>query len=86
MQEEINLENLNIGLENQKTDLVTKRISFKRETLRNLVTIASREYFDSRLKQDELLSLMLDEIINEYYIQYWDKNRPSRPFSDEVQQ
>lgn len=69
-------ENLAAGLEAQKNDVITKKISFKKETLRNLVTIASREHFESKLKQDELLSLTLDEIINSYYKQYWDKNKP----------
>ena len=72
----INHESLNADLELQKSDTITKRINFKKETLRNLVTIASREHFDSKLKQDELLSLMLDEIINSYYVSYWDKNKP----------
>jgi len=72
----INHESLNADLELQKSDTITKRINFKKETLRNLVTIASREHFDSKLKQDELLSLMLDEIINSYYVGYWDKNKP----------
>ena len=77
MQEDsINNESLNAGLEVQKADTITKRINFKKETLRNLVTIASRENFNSKLKQDELLSLTLDEIINSYYANYWDKNKP----------
>ncbi len=74
----LNTENLAANLEVQKsTDSITKRITFKKETLRNLVTIASREHFESKLKQDELLSITLDEIINSYYEQYWAKNKPS---------
>ena len=69
-------ENITAGLEIQKSDSITKKISFKKETLRNLVTIASREHFESKMKQDELLSLMLDQIINSYYKQYWQTNKP----------
>jgi hypothetical protein len=73
----INQHTLAAGIEIQKTNTVTKKITFNKETLRNLVTIASREHFESKLKQDELLSLALDEIINTYYKQYWDKNKPA---------
>lgn len=61
------LKNINPVIEEPKSDFITKKIHFKKETLRNLVTIASREYFDSKLKQDEMLGLMLDKIINTYY-------------------
>ncbi len=37
------------------------------ETLKNLVTMASHEYFSLKLKQDEIISEMLDIIINSYY-------------------
>ena len=69
----INQELISANLENTKFDKITKKITFNKETLRNLVTIASREYFDSKLKQDELLSIMLDDIINSYYEQYKSK-------------
>jgi hypothetical protein len=71
-----NHEHITAVIDNQKTETITKKISFNKETLRNLVTIASREHFESKLKSDELLSLTLDEIINTYYKQYWDKNKP----------
>lgn len=74
---EQNVENIDASPELQKfTESITKRITFKKETLRNLVTIASREHFESKLKQDELLSITLDDIINSYYEQYWNKNKP----------
>ena len=77
-QNTLNTENIAANLEVQKsTDSITKRITFKKETLRNLVTIASREHFESKLKQDELLSITLDDIINSYYEQYWAKNKPT---------
>jgi hypothetical protein len=72
----INQHTLAAGIEIQKSNTVTKKIIFNKETLRNLVTIASREHFESKLKQDELLSLTLDEIINSYYRDYWSKNVP----------
>ena len=52
---------------------ITRKIAFNKETLRNLVTIASREYFETKLKQDEILANMLDKIINEYYSN-WKQN------------
>lgn len=54
----------------QDNEFITKKIKFKRETLKNLVTITSREYFDSKQKPDELLALMLNRVINDYYREY----------------
>lgn len=71
--EEINQENINISLNSIYSELITKKIQFQKETLRNLVTLASREYFDSKLKDDEKIALMLNKIINEYYNDYWKK-------------
>ena len=61
-------------IDNQQSEIITKKIHFKKETLRNLVTVASREYFDSKLKPDDILSQMLDQIINSYYAEYWKTN------------
>lgn len=72
------LEHTMAVVEGQQSDSLTKRITFNKETYRNLVTIASREYFDSKMKQDEMVSSMLDHIINDYYAQYWDKNKPGK--------
>jgi hypothetical protein len=73
----INMENkeahISAVVNNQDSEAIIKKIRFKKETLRNLVTIASREYYDSKLKQDEILSQMLDQIINSYYEEYWKK-------------
>ncbi|MFN8771082.1 MAG: hypothetical protein ACK5WP_09500 [Neisseriaceae bacterium] len=49
---------------------ITKKLSFKKETLRNLVTLAEREYFDSKMKPEDKLSEMLDKIINEHYVKW----------------
>ncbi len=65
-----NQEKIATVIENQVFNTITKKITFKRETLRNLVTMASREYFSSKLKQDEIISEMLDSIINSYYDEY----------------
>jgi hypothetical protein len=69
MKNDINESNIQIVSNTQTSEdiRITKKISFKRETLRNLVTIASREYFDSKMKQDDMLAEMLDKVINEYY-------------------
>lgn len=71
-----NQEHMQAVIDNQKTDTITKRINFKKDTLRNLVTIASREHFDTKLKQDEMIALTLDRIINSYFERYWNENKP----------
>ncbi len=68
-----NQEKIATVIENQVFNTITKKIAFKRETLKNLVTMASREYFSSKLKQDEIISEMLDIIINSYYDEYLSK-------------
>jgi uncharacterized protein (UPF0128 family) len=70
-------EELAATINNQNPQKITKKISFNKETYRNLVTIASREYFDSKLKEDEKVTTLLDEVINSYYKQYWNKNKPA---------
>lgn len=59
--------------ENQNSNKITKKITFNRETLKNLVTMASREYFDVKMKQDDMLAKMLENIINSYYSEYCKK-------------
>ncbi|MBY0379142.1 MAG: hypothetical protein K2P99_01935 [Burkholderiales bacterium] len=65
----INANDISVIVDSQVTEKqkIIRKISFKKETLRNLVTVASREYFDTKMKQDEMLSEMLDTIINDYY-------------------
>ena len=65
----INANDISVMVDNQvnENQNIIRKISFKKETLRNLVTVASREYFDTKMKQDEMLSEMLDIIINNYY-------------------
>lgn len=53
-----------------ENDQIIKKIAFKKETLRNLVTMASHEYFDQKLKQDQMLSLVLEKIISTHYKQF----------------
>lgn len=77
MQNKDNQEHMAAVVNNQKTDIINKKISFKKDTLRNLVTIASREHFDSKMKQDEMIALTLDKIINSYFEQYWNENKPT---------
>ncbi|MDQ5920692.1 MAG: hypothetical protein QG673_748 [Pseudomonadota bacterium] len=76
MQDKNYQEHMSTVIENQKSDTINKKISFKKDTLRNLVTIASREHFESKLKQDEMIALTLDKIINSYFEQYWNENKP----------
>ncbi|MBP9777722.1 MAG: hypothetical protein KBD25_00905 [Rickettsiaceae bacterium] len=78
MQDKDNQEHMSAVVDNQKTDIINKKVSFKKDTLRNLVTIASREHFDSKMKQDEMIALTLDKIINSYFEDYWNKNKPNK--------
>lgn len=71
--EMLNKENISTSINIIPNELIIKKIQFNKETLRNLVTLASREYFDSKIKEDEKIALMLDKIINSYYSHYWKK-------------
>lgn len=48
-------------------DVITRKITFKNHVLRDLSTIASHYHFDKPVKQDELLSMMIEDIIGYYY-------------------
>ena len=48
-------------------DAITRKITFKNNVLRDLSTMASHYHFDKPVKQDELLSKMLEDIIEYYY-------------------
>ena len=65
--------NLNI-IETHKSTIITKKIAFDKETYRNLVTITAREFFESKMKDDEKVALMLNKIVNSYYNSYWKTN------------
>ncbi len=73
-----NQEHMQAVIDNQKTDIISKKINFKKDTLRNLVTIANREHFDTKMKQDEMIALTLDKIINSYFEEYWNENKPNK--------
>ena len=46
---------------------ITRKITFKNHVLRDLSTMASHYHFDKPMKQDELLSMMIEDIIDYYY-------------------
>ena len=69
----MNTKNITGIIESQNSEIITKKITFNRETLKNLVTMASREYFDVKMKHDEMLNKMLDKVINSYYANYCEK-------------
>lgn len=48
-------------------DVITRKITFKNHVLRDLSTMASHYHFDKPVKQDELLSTMIEDIIEYYY-------------------
>ncbi len=48
-------------------DTITRKIMFKNRVLRDLSTMASHYHFDKPVKQDELLSTMIEDIIEYYY-------------------
>lgn len=48
-------------------EVITRKISFKSQVLRDLLTMASHYHFDKSLKQDELISTMIEELVEYYY-------------------
>ncbi len=48
-------------------DAITRKITFKNHVLRDLSTMASHYHFDKTVKQDELLSMVLEDIVKYYY-------------------
>lgn len=48
-------------------DTIIRKITFKNYVLRDLSTMASHYYFDKPGKQDELLSMMIEDIVGYYY-------------------
>ena len=48
-------------------DVITRKITFKNHVLRDLSTMASHYHFDKPVKQDELLSTMIEDIVGYYY-------------------
>ncbi|MBY0380206.1 MAG: hypothetical protein K2P99_07395 [Burkholderiales bacterium] len=48
-------------------DIITRKITFKNHILRELSTMASHYHFDKPVKQDELLSMMIEDIVSYYY-------------------
>ena len=53
--------------ENIVRETITRKINFKSQILRDLLTMASHYHYDKNLKQDELLSTMLEDLVNYYY-------------------
>ena len=60
---EINATSTNIPVK----DAITRKITFKNHALRDLSTMASHYHFDKPVKQDELLSMMIEDIVEYYY-------------------
>ena len=54
-------------INNPVKETVTRRITFKNHVLRDLSTMASHYHFDKQVKQDELLSTMIEDIVKYYY-------------------
>lgn len=46
---------------------ITRKITFKNHVLRDLSTMASHYHFDKPVKQDELLSMMIEDLVGYYY-------------------
>lgn len=53
--------------ENIVRETITRKINFKSHVLRDLLTMASHYHYDKNVKQDELLSTMLEDLVNYYY-------------------
>ena len=56
-----------INPENIVREIITRKINFKSPILRDLLTMASHYHYDKNLKQDELLSTMIEDLVNYYY-------------------
>ena len=54
-------------INNPVKETVTRKINFKNHVLRDLSTMASHYHFDKPVKQDELLSVMIEDIVEYYY-------------------
>lgn len=52
---------------NPVKDVITRKITFKNHVLRDLSTMASHYHFDKPVKQDELLSMMIEDVVGYYY-------------------
>lgn len=52
---------------NPVKEKIVRKITFNHATLRNLSTMAAHYHFDKQVKPDELLSTMIDDLINYYY-------------------
>ena len=64
------MENTQTNITNNNSpvkETITRKITFKNHVLRDLSTMASHYHFDKPMKQDELLSTMIEDIIDYYY-------------------
>lgn len=61
------------SVENQESETITRKIVFDKVAWKNLLTMATHEYFDVNKKNDEIAATMLNRIINEYFKDYFAK-------------
>ena len=58
---------INTVINTPTKEAITRKITFKNNVLRELSTMASHYHFDKPVKQDELLSMMIEDIVGYYY-------------------
>ena len=61
------------SVENQETTTITRKIVFDMVAWKELLTMATHEYFDASKKTDEIVAKMLNRVIKEYFKDYFAK-------------
>ena len=61
------------SVENQETTTITRKIVFDMVAWKELLTMATHEYFDASKKTDEIAAKMLNRVIKEYFKDYFAK-------------
>ncbi len=61
------------SVENQESTTITRKIVFDMVAWKELLTMATHEYYDASKKTDEIASKMLNRVIKEYFKDYFAK-------------
>ena len=61
------------SVENQESTTITRKIVFDMVAWKELLTMATHEYYDASKKTDEIASKMLTRVIKEYFKDYFAK-------------
>lgn len=61
------------AVENQESTTITRKIVFDKVAWKDLLTMATHEYYDVSKKTDEIAAKMLNRLIKEYFKDYFAK-------------